>query len=412
MKNKKSLTGITLFILMLPLLALRLHAQSGYTIDSLSINKWSTRSFHYDFCPFDSIIILDNRFNKDQVIGYIEDGKYPPKTLSVTSPLSQLLANYIGKVTHTCTKAHHILLINIQSLRTFNQIYSFRKNHYNDPYGIQKPIFTSNNVFFSADLYLSNDDQSFRKFITIQDASVEPISLNFALTDLMNKVINACTYFYEGQDKPIVKPSKHTHRDVDHFPHFEVFHYSVSYSFDSINITNLNHWGKLPIYQSKMIPDGVYNYFEDFRDNLPLPHEMSFIYNEQDSLYTFTRTKQDSIGKFHLPYAVAKNGKLYIHLVNASYVQLVKTDSSFYFNIPHSIPNMYAIQSAIKMGTSNYGMNSVTGNSIGGLVFILMADLTGAIIKSSKMHSIIKDGKGSELYRHCFIDMNNGDFVY
>ena len=73
---------------------------------------------------------------------------------------------------------------------------------------------------------------------------------------------------------------------------------------------------------------------------------------------------------------------------------------------------MYAIQSAIKMGTSNYGMNSVTGNSIGDLVFILMADLTGAIIKSSKMHSIIKDGKGSELYRHCFIDMNNGDFVY
>ena len=176
--------------------------------------------------------------------------------------------------------------------------------------------------------------------------------------------------------------------------------------------TVVNEWSKLPINTADSFPPGVYEFNKTFRKNQAEYFAMS-IERQEDSVYavSFTDSLPDNkkrIGNW-LGFArgqgvISYEGKLYYLLDYAICLPLVKKNNTFYFHIPHALPNIYYLNEARYAETAPGPKLRDAGSPIIGIALVAL----DPAIRKSKINAINKTGERNTTLRDCYIDLDTG----
>jgi hypothetical protein len=151
--------------------------------------------------------------------------------------------------------------------------------------------------------------------------------------------------------------------------------------------------------------------FEHFKEDSLSRDPFSIISTTKDSLFKISIPKTDSFWNHHLPFAVVDDGKYYIQIIDSFYLQAEKLDSTFYFYVPWTLTDMYALLSIEEIKTRNSSTIPPSGNIVTDILGSVAAILIDDIAKTSEERKIMKEGL-KHSFRHCVINMNSGDFIY
>ena len=386
-------------------------AQDTKIYNPFANTNFSYRNYHFAPFPFDNVVVLDNR-QDSSVIAINENGEYPVEIFDFQEPSTVAIQKYIKLSTEKYT-THNTrkLLIDITHLRSFNRSVSLEKFE-NKKGEIENYLWlTYNRVILSANVYVETSDNHFRKLMEVKDAATDSyLTYSASIKKIIDKLIDATTLYYVETTLPKNKMPFRFKKNLEEKEEFIKSNDSVEVTVPEIIYNLRNRYASLPVNKNVIARTGFYSTFEDFRDNLITKHPIKLSYNPTDSLYTLSANLKDTIYKKHFPFAITDSGRLYIALVEDKYVRLNKMGDGYYFDVPTSLPNMYTILSLEKKNVeidNNKSNVGAAGGLVGALIIIGFNEL--------KLSSIKKNGNNDQLinnYRHCKIDMDNGDIIY
>jgi|GEM_PF-3752085 len=367
----------------------------------------SHKPFHYAPFPFDSVIVLDNR-NDTSTIQINENGKYPVETLNFSEPAPIAIRNYIRVSEKGITLGNKkIVLINIKHLRGANKNYFIKKDKTKKGKVVDYLGATSNHIFLSADVYLQTRGSNFRKFITINDTYTPSYYFDhFSVKKLIDELMDAITLFYSDSIIPKPKEPYRFKRDITEKNHIIQSIDTAEVSIADIEMATKSYFTSFPILKASITETGIYPTFEEFRDNIITKETLKLGYNASDSTDTLYAELDNATYRYHYPYAIADSGKLFMQLYDNKYVELTKVGNTFYFDVPRSLRNMYSILSGEKLDIEK--SNNYYGGGLLGTALILGSEA----LQRSKISKMEKERMDNGEYRHCIIDMINGDFIY
>jgi hypothetical protein len=348
---------------------------------SLTVHK---RLRGIDELPFDKVVVFDNRYDTTK-IKIIEDGLYPIKTISFNKPLLTAIKDYIEAVISNYSKKNNTIYINVKQLRFTN---------------------INSELFFWADAY-SEIDEHYKLITTVKKSypvhytgyldNAYRRTIIKAIDDLIYK-INA-DYKTEGGKE-----------------------YDTNTFFQLINRNVKDEWETYPIIIQQTSTNGVYETFDDFKNNKIKSIHFS-LKSSSDSTYcigsielnnNYHKTKNNLYK--HI-FAVCYEGNIYFSVFGNFFLKLRKTENIFCFYVPYSHPNMYA-QISIKKYSQNKLLNILTATNDPG------AGIVGGIVEANRKTKYFKEvgTKNQEIYRQalqnnsdfrtCFLDMDTGDIIY
>jgi hypothetical protein len=351
--------------------------------------------------PFNTVTVIDNRFDTTKLL-VLADGTLPFHELAFVQPASLAIASYIQRVVDPLLKTDRRLYIDLKQFRFGNiatRIGAGQANnvfHKNDP-----PIKYC--LFFSASAYFSTGDHQYKKVFSFKKATVLQIK-GFRGDFYQRTVIKALSDFVTALCITDIR----------------------AYSWDSavydegrIRTNVIADWASYPINQQTPSANCIYPTFDDFLNSRPRVVDLS-LRMAADSTYSLnipTGVKS--------PWGAYYEGVFYFgldapHTASTQhdrfFLPLVSRNSTFYFYLPHSLPNMYAMLSIGSMATQDILDNSgsVQTNTYADLGALAIGAIFGVrenrVIKD-KREKIALGGRGGDL-RQCFLDMDSGDVVY
>ncbi len=370
------------FIIIITLLSLIVIKSSAQTITPLTLT-YHRKLLHIKELPFNKVIVFDNRFDTAK-IKIREYGGYPLYVMNFDTSSTISIKKYIETAITNFPKKNQLLYINIKQLR-FENVY---------------PRF----LFFSADAYFKVNDR-FKKIATIKKSyeihmhGYEDSSYRRTITRALNELVETVNINYYNQNND--------ENNAD--------------TFDTFNTNVMNEWKNFPIIIQNIYTNGVFETFDDFKNNVITPLSFSMQMNT-DSIFfrnfsENSRYYNKSRNQYKHMYAVSYNNSLYIPTIGRYFLALNKINNTFYFNVPYSLPNMYSIVSERLLKTPNVTSNQLTSSAnpyialIGGAVGIAKQIKVDKQVRSEKQEIINKGLVRGDL-RTCFLDMDTGDIIY
>jgi hypothetical protein len=187
---------------------------------------------------------------------------------------------------------------------------------------------------------------------------------------------------------------------------------TASFTSDQINISAAKRWNNSPIMSSNLSKNGAYDEFADFQSDKIIPAEnISVVFNESDSLYRMDPADSAKFAKQRMPWGICVDKQLDIHLWGNSFQKLEKTENTFQFYVPYSMPDMYSILSLYEIDRTRYSSTVPTGNLFADLGGIAVTSLAGSAVQQSQAKKSKEEDKKHN-YRTCLINMDSGDFIY
>jgi hypothetical protein len=366
----------------------------------LQVNK---KHLNINYFPFDSIQVLDNRFDTTKIF-ITENGNYPPAYLNFSPSTPVAIKNYINSAVKDFPRGNKKLLINIEQFRIPNKTYFVQKKK---NYSIIRNL--RDYILFSAEIYYQTGDNRYRKIVTVNKNyyTYDP-QMNEQFLIILNNIIEAsCINTTDGS---VLKTPKKLIYLLNDTASFNYSKDSTNISLEQINQNAKHKWSGYQIVKDHHYSNGFYSTFDDFRSNTVTADPVQVKYDEKHSLYIISLPGYYTNNKNFYPWAVCKSDTLYIQLYKDVYLKSDKLNNTFYFDVPDSLPDMYALLSieAIK-AESNAGGS--TGNGVADLIAGAVSGTVDMIIKKSKENTIRKDGFKNN-FRKCFIDMYCGDIIY
>ena len=367
-----------------------------------------TKKLPLKYSPFSEVQILDNRFDTTQLFT-IEDGEYPIRRLNIDQPAAYTIKKYITEAILPLSKGNKTLLINITQLRITNKgsIERTPNNHGRNPGKGMR-----NYVIFSAEAYYKTGKKQYSKIVTVHKNYKVYSQPQRTISAIFNELMEAAsnigdTLLNTITDKP--KQLRFLHADTTSFKYSQD---TANIALDQINTNQRTKWADYSIVANTDTSRGIFNNFDDFRANSALQRTVHLLWDAKDSAYTVDPFSYANLCNNRLPWAIRDSGNLYIALNRRFYVQLKRFNNSFYFYVPQSLPNMYALTS-LENGAANSGNVAVptTGNLIAALITTIAATAINIGVEAAKTKRILQNGLQSG-FRDCYIDMDTGDIVY
>ncbi len=388
----------TLFLVLFsPLIALAQTQTDDFDPYSISPTKIDLPeiSLKLDTFPFGNIIVLDNRIEK----GYFFVGEpFPdmPTWYTLGNSTAAAIRQYCEKEIGTSKKGNETLLLNIKSLRVPNSMTIL-----NGKGGSVIPVRAHEMLSFYVEAWQKIGQDSWIPLTNIHTFSEmqEPDFPEKTIATLLTKLLHTIASGIEDKANPPILPLS----KIDH-PHSD-------------------DWSNLNIVKKPVKATGYFLHFTDFQKNrLTIPQEqLQVIYNPQDSIYTLNDGPwQDSVSGY-MPWAVAFQSKLYYNVGWNKYVLLEPRNNTFYFYLPHSLPDAYTMLGKAIMPPKDPAEDDYDPGEINNF-----GDLTVAII-GSWIHNGTKRSREKEKlrqpyitiapgkdygYRSCYLDLDTGDIVY
>lgn len=359
------------------------------------------------YTPFDKVEVLDNRIDTAKFYTY-QTGSYPVISLGFGKNAADSIEKYMAQVIKSRPSKEGSLLINIKQLRVCNLQYIPRK------VGRKEFNFRMrDNISFTADIFYKLDGNAYKRLLSIDNLYYTPGAefIGNRMLDIFNITIEMAAIAQDSLsvagDKKIPKSIKRLQKDVAYFKKITV---PDTATIEEINVNTKSSWSNFLIVKDVVPGSGVFLSFDDFRDNKPVAAHFTISHNAKDSLYEVANIKFDTSKSRKMIYAICDSGNLYVPITNDRYQKLERFENTYSFSVPHNLPDMYSILSLWRYSGGKSGSSS--GNLLIDLAAVAASAIVDGIITDSANRKISKKGLQSLQYRHCFIDMDSGDFIY
>jgi hypothetical protein len=353
--------------------------------------------------PFDKVVVFDNRF--DTVCLRVDESQRQSIKMDCFSqPASEEIKNFIENSIVFFPEDKGTVYISIKQLRIGNLGY------------------LSHKLFFAADAYLSKNEK-LEKIYSVKKEYSFGHSYKNAITKALNKfIVELCNDYY--------KP-----REID----------SNAYTVNDVNNNVINDWASYRIIKENQSANGVFKSFDDFRNNIMDSCVDFSLQISADSTYHIVFSGKNDYYDANTRavkniFAVSFNNELYIPILGQHFMPLYKTNNSFEFYVPASLPDPYTIiynqrftndevsealdltgiyvNSRSQSSHSGHGHHTGNGASDWKAALIVTGALVGiaatiAIVNAVKRKHHQQDQRMQiEALRYCFLDMDTGDFIY
>ncbi len=345
---------------------------------------------------FGSLQVLDNRLDTGRIY-IVQTGQYPPGRVVFDTVASAAIGVYLEDVIHHTRHGQETLVVDIDQLGISNRRRIPRVWHPNQKHilGVIRRDSVMNydlrkNILLTANIYYKSGEGHYRKLITIHKEYyyVDYPYVRSTITFLLNELLSAASLAY----------SRDTGKGED-------------LSMDRINIKVSDKWAGYPIVAATPSGSGRFRTFDDFRNGRVIPGEIRVRVIRDDSIYRVNPGGSPDSLEDSKDWAVCDSGNYYVRIYRNIYLPLYRRESGFFFYVPWTLPDMYALLSLEENVAKQGAAASYTGN--------LIVDLTTQALESVVQFSSAKAGAKRIVadglrhgYRYCAVDMDSGDFLY
>jgi hypothetical protein len=349
--------------------------------------------------PFNDVTVIDNRFDTTK-LKIMPDGSYPMPELVFDRPASIALSDYIKRAISQFPRTTRHLYIDLLQLRFGNIGTRIGEGQANNVFHKNDPEIKYC-LFLSANAYYADTNGGFKKVFSFKRPIVMQIK-GLRGDFYQRTIIKALTDFITAL---CAVDEKATAKDAD------------SMAGENFGKNVIEYWASYPINKLSVTSNGIYPTFDDFLNNRIRSADFTLRQNE-DSTWIL-----DLPAGINNPWGVHYNGIFYYALNgprlpyskhNRILLPMTPQHNTFFFYLPHTLPDMYAILSAATVGGQGTFSSSPNPGGVGGLII----GAVGAGVQAQKNHlanvrkeNVLIQGLRGDL-RHCFLDMDSGDVVY
>jgi hypothetical protein len=377
------------------------------------------KKFDVDYTPFGSVTVLDNRPDTSKFY-FAENGDYPPTAVGFDTTASVAIRQYLEGLTSYLKKGQIPLIINLRQLYIPNQRFILRRVEDDRRiFGIPAKhdsttwaVNARNYIWFVADIYYRSDDLHYRKIFTYQ-YQFYFLGYNYIrprLEQIFGGLLEVAGTAY-GKANGLNIGTRKLYRIIKDSSYYKYDPQQQDMSFAAISQKAGLSWAAYPILQATNLRSGLYRSFDDFKNNKITDAPIHLLFDVKDSVYRIQGQPKDS-SALNKNWAVCDGNFLYFKIGGNTYLRLSRTDSGFFFFVPWSMPDMYAVLSIMEeeaVGRSGIAANS---NSLfANLAAAAVAGVVDGITIPSRTKKIFAEGLKHD-FRRCYIDMDTGDILY
>ena len=373
-----------------------------------SVTEYFTHVFnekrlYINYTPFDNIEVIDNRFDTTNILT-VENGIYPLHKINIEQPAAYTIKHYILTAIAKLPKGNKTLLMSLKQLRVTNKSYVYRRRG-------KETCLLFGGLMFEADLFYKTGRSKYKKILTIHKKYYSENILQQGIATILNEALEAASNLNGNSLSAITthpRKLKYLSKDTRSFVYTKD---TAVVALEQINTNQQQKWADYLINSNPILSNGWYQNFDDFRDNKLTPGFIQMKWDDKDSIFVIdSKTRAAAKLQNGLPWAVCDSGNIYMALGPRAYLKLGRLNNTFYFYVPYTLPDMYAMLSMEKTGDDFVSAPS-TGNILADLVGIVVTASIDYGIETAKNKKIRKNGLKSN-YRNCYIDMDTGDIIY
>lgn len=381
------------FLTLFSLLAVSTLSQAQFSYGSIHLTS-EKKIKHIQRVPFNKVVLFDNRFDTTNFLVNHNVLKAPEMD-SFSMPASKEIKNYIEKMIEPFPKDNRQVYINLKQLRfgNLNNLSRF--------------------LFFTAEAY-TPENKGLVKIFSLEKKYLLRHNYRATIRHALNDFV--------------IKISKKYNLDTIN---------KKTYTIENLTKNVMTEWADLPIINQNNYVDGIYRTWSDFRDNKIDSCAQFELQLKDDSTYRISfLQKNNGYQKWNELvsdiFVASYNGKLYIPILGKYFVQIEKMNNTFYFYIPHSLPDMFIIMPNWNLFYINPGGGSSDFNNFGNgfgnmdarafivlIGVVIVVAITVAVLRSiernnqrKKEAELMSQIYPGENFRNCFIDMGTGDIIY
>lgn len=366
-----------------------------------SIKLFSEKPLQVKTVPFSSIKVIDSRI--DTNIYTAEDGKYPVKRSFLFPTAEKAINSLYDSLVKTSTRGEQVLLLNIKLLNVPNRQFIQRKG------GPRGYLFEKvrDRLNAKVDAYVS-ENGGYLKVLEFNKSLKWSDDMQEDLSGLFSDVIIAATVCREEES---VRNKQYKFLKDDDM--FKFVTGKEQMSEFAIENSVLDHQKNYPIMKDNLSGNAVYVSFDDFKNNIKTAVGELTMTAASDSIYKFTIKHTDRSNFFVSPYAILKDGELYLWLTNHLFVKAEKDNDRLKLRLPLNSANFYELLAIEIINAKQPSMLILPGVP---LELDAAAELLQrSLNKNEKMArtSAINNfrDQGSD-YRTGIVDLYTGDIVY
>jgi len=360
--------------------------------------------------PFNEVNILDKRF--DTVLFYVnESGIYPPGFLAFQGGAKLSMERYFNDAVAGLPHLNNRLLIRLNQCRIPNRQLIKRKigRH---RYGIGR--WSHERLLLDADVYCQVSDGQYKHIMDIQKRYFisKQLSILQVVDNMMDEITMAiCKYYaFTGErNKSKTNPLKGSQIDKKKIR----FIYDTTLcTFKYLDSGAVDRWKLSPIFTGAFDKNGMFETFDDFKENKIKEDKIKLDSVSTDSVFHFSGTLYSIKKRFKMPFAIVYNGRCYIGVFIGSYLPIEKDNNIFRFYVPGSLPDMYALLSC-EYYYFAFSKSSEHYNRIETAIIGIAINAVEHAIKEKRDSPATMLTEGiKHNFRYCIIDLDNGDFLY
>lgn len=382
--------------------------QYDYVDLSIRANKGQSLRYFYK-----DVMVLDNRV--DSIIFREQEDLKKMRLVTFKGPASIAVTSYIRSRTDHLEKNNETLLIDLTELRVPNKPLQRVADPENEN---SKWSYTRGYIYFSADVYEGSGSGTYRKLFSIHRKRYVYVLVKDKVRDIMDDLVELTEQVAmnrAGKKGSYTAAYKSYKKNSCFFEHTD----ETVYSMAEINKTKLQQWSHHAAFVKK--PDMsacVYPLFENFKKGNCVESKVTLKPVGIDSLFQIEFALTDSAKAIYTPFVVCDTSGYYIALVRDYYVKLTFESGLFRFTVPSNLPDMYQLLSNESVKNKDrfrllplsdiYSPVSVFDM---GTARIPILDIIHLVDKEGKLRRI-KNAAYSPSHRHCFVDLDSGDFIY
>jgi hypothetical protein len=367
-----------------------------------------------NYSPFRDVQVLYNCLDSTKV--YTEEaGGFPLRHIGFDLPAAITIQEYMGQLISAARKGDKSLLINIEHFHIPNIISIRRMNKRGDG-TFRFPM--RDYILFTASAYYKLEDGTYQKLFSIDKPyyTYNSTDLLLIVRRIMNELLELSVITLSSREGHHVKPPGWIRTVMNDSMHFkragDTVADSAGLALEQINRNARTLWATYPIVKEPQQISGCYRVFPDFQQNKLISGHIQMVWDGQDSVYKISPKGTDSNLLKLESWAVSDGRNVYKKVFGEGYLLLKKDSNTFWFDVPKVLPDMYTMLSVeYVQSRQNSGYSNRSGNLAFDLVGVMAKGALDEAIKNQTIKALRKHMPGDG-YRHCFIDMDCGDFIY
>lgn len=374
-----------------------------------------------DSTPFGSVIVFDNRLDTSRFF-MAQDGVYPPRQIGFEPSAAVAIERSLEDPAIHVKRGKVPLVISLRQLNIPNLSFRNRPVLKDKKFlgvrlakaGDTQDYNMRQYLLFTADIFYKVGNNRYRKLFTMRKELVRwGLSIEGSVDYVLRLLLETASISYMRMQGPDLRHDNVLNTELKDRGSYINDSPNRDFTLAEINTNTQTLWSHFPVFkQTGNSIAGRYETFEDFRANNVIPSVVKMQSLKGDSIYQAQPHEKDSLDLSEA-WGLFDGTFTYIRIADNYYLKLYRRGDGFYFFVPWSMPDMYALLSQVQPSLSD-PHHSGSDNIIVNLGVSAIFAIIEAVQKkgvTNKKEQIIITGLTHD-YRYCSVDMDSGDILY